>query len=82
MLIPAQLAIVGNVAPDEFLGDAIPGRAFGPDRAGLQSKNRSAIGNEGVELRIEADDASSRIGKAAEAKRFLGRGRGSETRSG
>ena len=34
---PAQLDVVRNVAPHQVFADAIPGRPFGPQHAGMQS---------------------------------------------
>lgn len=70
VLVPAKLSIIWDVAPNQFLGNAIPGWAFGPDRPGLQAEDRSALRNEIVETGIEADQPSPRIEQSSEPQRF------------
>ena len=40
LLEPAQLLVVGDVRPDEVAADAVPGRAFGPERAVVEPLDR------------------------------------------
>ena len=35
-LEPAQLHVVGDVAPEEIAADAVPGRALGPQHSGVE----------------------------------------------
>ena len=56
VLDPAQLAVVGNVAPDEVAALRVPGRSFHPHGAGPQPLNRRVGLPEGVEAWIDGED--------------------------
>ena len=61
LLEPAQVLVVGDVAPQEVAADAAPGRPFGPQGAGIEALDRRV-----AELRLEAlvDDDDVRVGIA------------------
>ena len=62
LLEPAHLAVVGDVAPDQVLADAVPGRPFGPERAGVEALDRRVADLVFGEALVEHDDV--RVGIA------------------
>ena len=55
-LDPAHLDVVGDVAPDEVAADAIPRRALGPKRAGVEALDGGVADHVFAEAIIERDD--------------------------
>src|ERR1017187_7551756 len=62
VLQPAQLAVIGNVAPDEVTPDAVPRRTLGPQVAGIEPLNRR-IADLGLELLVEDHNVGVRIAR-------------------
>src|SRR5262249_8996403 len=46
---PTELPVVGDVAPDQILPLAVPGRPFGPERAGPESHDRRVEREKAIE---------------------------------
>ena len=53
LLVPAQHAVVGNVAPHEVVAAAVPCRAFRPEHAGVQAADGRVPLNEFFKLGFE-----------------------------
>src|SRR5258705_35207 len=58
----AQLAVVGDVAPDEVASLGTPSRAFVPLAAGEEAMNGGVVDPERVERRVDGDDVGIGIG--------------------
>jgi len=58
---PAHLNVVGNVAPKEVAADAIPGRAFRPQRPDVQTLNRGVPQLVLVESLVQRNDVRIRV---------------------
>src|ERR1039458_1858766 len=63
---PAQLAVIGNVAPDAVTRDAVPRRTLGPQVAGIKPLNRR-IADLGLELLVEDHNVGVRIARRSPA---------------
>src|SRR5262249_38167113 len=59
---PAELDVVGDVAPDEIVADAVPGRPFSPEHAGVQPLDRRIADLVLLKAFVERDEV--RIGIA------------------
>ena len=53
---PAHLDVVGDVAPDEVAADAVPRRALGPERAGVEALDGGVADHVAAEAIVERDD--------------------------
>ena len=82
---PAELAVVGNVAPEEVLADAAPGGAFGPEHAGVEALDRRVADLVLREALVQYDDVGIGVagrGLAGPIARRLGRGVRQKDRAG
>ena len=57
LLEPAQLAVIGDVAPEQVAPDSVPSRAFGPQHVGavVETLDRG-VAELGLETLVERDD--------------------------
>ena len=60
---PAELSVLGNIAPDQVSAYAIPGRPLGPEAARVEPLNRRVANLVFREPRV--DDNKVRVGVAA-----------------
>ena len=58
---PAHLHVVGNVAPDQITADTVPGRALGPECAGMEPPNHSIVDDVTPEAIVERHDVRVRV---------------------
>src|SRR5262249_15789593 len=91
---PAELHVVGDVAPDEVLADAAPGRPFRPEHAGVQTLDGRVADLVLAEGRVEADEVRvgvadgflaapvAVVGRRRGGQRPPGRGRGGGSEQG
>src|SRR5687768_15023895 len=61
VLQPSELAIVGDVAPDQILALTVPRRTLAPHAAAPQTLDRGVADAQRVERRVVRDDVGIRI---------------------
>src|SRR5262249_37885874 len=77
VLEPAQLPIVGDVAPYQIAALRVPGWPFHPERAGPQPLDGGVGLAQPVEARIDGDDVGIReVGRRGTARAEIARWRG------
>ena len=77
---PAELAVIGDVTPDEVAAGAVPGGAFGPAAAEVEAFDGGVVVLEFGEAGIERDDVGVGIADGVAAGPIALRLRGGRRR--
>ena len=79
LLDPSHLHVVRDVAPHQVAADAVPGRAFGPQRPDVQPPDHRVADDVAAEARVERDDVGIGILERLRPRPVARRGRVGET---